>query len=124
LSTKIRVSEVTSQLPKLRNDAITDILVEDFSKVMRLNFAIFSEPVPGKPAAVRYTGAPYNHSDEECKSLQVFSHAKGTTFCPLNVIAILDKFEIPHSAYIEAIAGQGKLIRMRPQNTKTDNEGR
>jgi hypothetical protein len=81
---------------------------------MKLNFAIFSEPVPGKPYSVRYTGPPYVQSDENCRSLQVPAHAKGTIFCPLVVFSVLDKFEIPIPEYMEAVAGQGKLIPIRP----------
>ena len=88
-----------------------------------MHFGILNEAVPGKRYAVRYTGPPFDPSNEECRSLQVFPHARGTMLCPLNVIAVLDKFEIPQSAYIEAIEGQGKLIRMRPQGTKGSNEG-
>jgi hypothetical protein len=41
--------------------------------------------------------------------------------CPLVIFSVLDKFEIPVEDYLEAVAGQGKLVRM-PPTTQTEPE--
>ena len=96
------------------SDAVKEISVEEFTRIMKTQFAIFSEPVPGKPYFVRYTGPPYDQTNEDCRSMQVPAHAKGTKFCPLVIFSVLDKFEITLAAYLEALAGQGKLVPIKP----------
>lgn len=96
------------------NDLVAEISVEDFTKILRATFGIYAELVPGKAYAVRYTGSPYDHSQEDCRSLVVYSHAKGTTFSPLVIFSVLSKFDISVPSYNEAVAGQGKLIQMKP----------
>lgn len=119
---RVLISETNSSLQEQHNDGIKEILVGTFSTIMKEHFGIVSEMVPAKPTAIRYTGAPYDHSNEDCKSLQVFPHSKGTILCPLVVFSILQKFEIPESEYLEAIAGQGKLLKMHPKSARGPNE--
>jgi hypothetical protein len=85
---------------------------------MKLNFGIGSEAVAGKPYAVRYTRLPYEPNNQDCKSVQVFAHAKGTVFSPLCVKAVLLKFDILPLEYEEA-ASHGKLVKMQPQKTSS-----
>jgi hypothetical protein len=110
----MHVAQTQSNLPMQPNDAIKEISVEEFTRIMKTQFAIYSEPVPGKPYFVRYTGPPYDQSNEDCRSMQVPAHARGTKFCPLVIFSVLDKFEITLAAYLEALAGQGKLLPIKP----------
>ena len=96
------------------SDLVAEISVEDFTKILRATFSIYAEPVPGKAYAVRYTGSPYDHSQDECRSLVVYAHAKGTIFSPLVIFSVLSKFDISVPSYNEAVAGHGKLIQMKP----------
>jgi hypothetical protein len=122
LSPKMQVSKTKSNLQTQPSEEVAESTVEEFSRVLRQHFGIFNEPVPHKPYAVRYTGEPYNQSDEDCKSIQVFTHAKGTMLSPLCIYSVLSKFEIPVQRYTEAVVGQGKLIRMKPQSVPRPNE--
>jgi hypothetical protein len=117
----MRISKTKSNLLWQPSDKVTEISLEEFTKVMKANFSIYSEPVPGRPNTVRYTGPPYDPSNEDCRSLQVPAHARGTMLCPLVIFSVLDKFEIPVEDYLEAVAGQGKLVRM-PPTTQTEPE--
>jgi hypothetical protein len=114
LNPKIRISETKSNSLWPPSDKVAEISLEEFTKVMKASFSIYSEPVPGKPYSVRYTGTPYDPSNEDCRSIQIPSHAKGTMLCPLVIFSVLDKFEIPIEDYLEAMAGQGKIVRMPP----------
>ena len=109
MNPRIRISETGSTSLKLLDTAIVEISVEAFSRIMRTHFGIFSEPVANRPNAVRYTGPPYDQSNEDCRSLQVFAHARGTMLSPLVIYHVLDKFEVQPTTYCEAAAGQGKL---------------
>lgn len=110
----MRISQTRSNSLWQPSDKVVEISLEEFTNVMKSSFTIYSEPVPGKPYSVRYTGPPYNPSHEDCRSLQVPAHAKGSMLCPLVIFSVLDKFEIPVEDYLEAVAGQGKLVRMPP----------
>jgi hypothetical protein len=114
LKPRMQVAQTQSNLLKQPNDAVKEISVEDFTRIMKTQFAIYSEPVPGKPYFVRYTGPPYDQRNEDCRSMQVPTHAKGTKFCPLVIFSVLDKFEIPLASYLEAVSGQGKLLPIKP----------
>ncbi len=114
----MHISETKSNLLWSPNDQVTEVSLEDFTRAMK-TFLIYSEPVPGRPYAVRYTGPPYNPSVEECRSLQVTAHAKGTKVSPLVVFSVLEKFSVPVEEYLEALAAQGKLVRMRPSETES-----
>lgn len=114
------ISQTKSNLQPPLDDSVAEVVVEDFSRVLRSHFGIVNEPVTGKPYAVRYTGQPFIHTNQDCKSIQVFAHAKGTRLSPLCVSSVLSKFDIPVLGYKEAILGQGKLIPMR----QPANEGR
>jgi hypothetical protein len=118
----MQVSKTKLNLQTRPNDEVAEITVEEFSRILRLHFGIFNEPVSQKPYAVRYTGEPYDQSNEDCKSVQVYAHAKGTKLSPLCVLAVLSKFDIPVEHYAEAIAGQGKLMRMGPQSVRKQHE--
>jgi hypothetical protein len=114
LNPRIQVSETDSKSQLLPNDEIGEIEVEEFSKLLRTHFGIFCEPVPGRAYALRFTGSPYDHSNEDCRSLQVIPHAKGTILSPLCVLSILVKFDIPVATYCDARSSQGKLFKMKP----------
>jgi len=81
-----------------------------------------SETVEGKPYAVRYVGSPYNCSSEECRSKLVYAHGRGKTeplkLSPLNVEAVLEKFEITVEAYNEAFETQAKVININTPSSK------
>ena len=111
---RMHISETQSNSLLQPNDAVVEISVAEFTRVMKVYFGIYSEPVPGKPYFVRYTGPPYDQTNEDCRSMQVPAHAKGTLFCPLVIFSVLDKFEITCAEYLEALAGQGKLIPIKP----------
>lgn len=113
----MRISETKSNLLWPPSDKVAEISLEEFTKVMKASFSIYSDPVPGKPYFVRYTGAPYDPSNEDCRSIQVPTHAKGAMLCPLVIFSVLDKFEIPVEDYLEAIMGQGKVMRMPPASS-------
>ena len=104
----MHITEAKSKLPLQHNDVPNEISAEDFIWVMRVAFSIFSENVEGKSYAVRFTGSPYDPSLPECVSLTVYTHAKGTQFCPLVVKRVLTRFSITIAAYNEAVAAQEK----------------
>ena len=116
MNPKIQISETGSKLLQQPNAAVVETTVEDFSRILRQHFQIMNER-GSKSYAVRYIGKPYDYSIEECKSIQVFAHNRGTMFSPLVIFAVLDKFEIAPTAYLEAVASQGQVIRMRPQSS-------
>ena len=112
----MRVSQTQSKLPLQPSDAVKESSVADFCRIMKLHFFVMNDPVPGKPYAVRFTGPPYDATNEECRSIQVPAHAKGTMLCPLAIFAVLDKFEITVDRYVEALSS--KLIPMKPPQDK------
>jgi len=65
--------------------------LDKFVQLMREEFAIFAEPVVGKPYAVRFVGSPYNTFLPDCPSLIVFAHNRGTTVSPLVIAQVLKK---------------------------------
>ena len=95
----MQVSKTKSNLPTQPSEEVAESTIEEFSQVLRQHFGIFSEPVPHKPYAVRFTGEPYDQDHEDCKSIQVFTHAKGTMLSPLCMQAVLSKFEIRPEVY-------------------------
>lgn len=115
MSPKMQVLETASSLPKPHNEGITEITVEAFSQVMKSVFLVLNERVPGRPYAVRYTGQPYDHSNEETKSIQVSSHAKGAMLSPLVIFAVLEKFDIPEAAFAAAIASATQAVEEFPE---------
>jgi hypothetical protein len=113
VNTKMHVSETKSSLLWPPNDRVAEISLVEFTRAMK-TFFVVSDPVPGRAYAIRYTGPPFKATNEDCRSLQVTAHAKGTMVSPLVIISVLEKFEIPAEEYLEAVAGQGKLVRMKP----------
>lgn len=113
----MHISETKSNLLWPPSNNVAEISLEEFTRAMK-TFHIVSEPVPNRPYAVRYTGSPYNPASEDCRSLQVTAHAKGTKLSPLVIFSVLEKFAIPVEDYLEALAASGKLVRMkRPEET-------
>jgi hypothetical protein len=110
----MHISQTKSDLLSQPSEAVAEISIQDFSRLLRSSFDIASEVVPNKPYAVRYTGPPYIQSNEDCKSILVYAHAKGTRISPLCIFAVLEKFQIPVPAYLDAVLGQGKMPRMKP----------
>jgi hypothetical protein len=111
------ILETVSNSHTQHNDAVCEISVETFTQIMRKDFNIFSEPVPGKAYGVRYTNEPSAQSKDERKSIQVFTHNKGTMLGPLVITSILTKFEIDEASYLEAMS-QEQLQKIRPKSDK------
>jgi hypothetical protein len=65
---------------------------------------IFHETV-GKPYAFRFVGSPYNPHVEECTSILVMAHNRGTTVSPHNIESVLTKFGINKEEFFEAMDG-------------------
>jgi hypothetical protein len=91
-------------------DPIPEIELEVLTRILRTSFSIVSEPVDGKPYAVRFIGSPYNTFCEDCRHIQIFTHHRGQSVSPHNVKAVLAKFEIEEKEFMEA------LFPSRPQS--------
>jgi hypothetical protein len=118
----MQISKTKSGLQQQPEATVVEIQVEDFTRILRANFSIYSELIPGKKYAVRYTGEPYDQSNADCRSVLVYAHAKGQRLSPLNILAVLSKFELSIDEYNEAIAGQGKLLKFVPQSAQRPHE--
>lgn len=114
--TKLDESSSQQQL----DERVDEIELAEFVKLLKDNFAIFSEPARNRPSVVRLIGSPYNATNPECLSMQITAHARGTRVSPLVIYAVLRKFDIGTAAYNEAVAGQQKLIPTRPHLIKTE----
>jgi hypothetical protein len=108
----MHISQTKSNLLWPPKNEVAEISLEEFTRAMK-TFFVVSDPVPGRPYAIRYTGPPYKAANEDCRSLQVTAHARGTMVCPLVVFSVLEKFEIPVEDYLEVLAGHGKLVHMK-----------
>lgn len=118
----MHISKTESNSLSQPSDAVAEISLEEFSRVLKVNFFVYSEPVPGRPYCVRYTGSPYDHGNENCKSMQISAHDRGTRVSPLVIISVLGKFEIAIPDYLEALSGQGKLVPIKPRSSGSNSE--
>ena len=66
----------------------------DFVTFFKDFFGIQAEMIPDRPYAVRLVGSPFNPFVEECRSLTVYAHNRGSNVSPLNILAVLEKFSI------------------------------
>jgi hypothetical protein len=64
---------------------------------------VFHSNVADKPYCFRFTGPPYNSFLEDCRSIQVMAHNKGSLISPLNLASILTKFGIPEERFFEVL---------------------
>lgn len=87
-----------------QRDSIPEMDITALIKMMRACFQIVTEPVDGKPYAIRFMGSPYNPFCEETRSIQVFGHNRGSKMSPHNIKAVLAKFEITEATFLESLA--------------------
>jgi hypothetical protein len=88
-------------------DTIPEMTLEVLSGVMKQHFDVLSEPVAGKPYAIRLIGSPYNAFVPDCRSIQVMTHNRGTSpalVSPHNIKRILAKFDIPEDDFLISIS--------------------
>jgi hypothetical protein len=90
-------------LPAQPLDAIPEVDLEVLIRVMRTSFAVATEPVNNKPYAVRFVGSPYNTFVEDCRHIQIFAHDRGRVVSPHNIKAVLVKFDIEESLFLDAL---------------------
>jgi hypothetical protein len=89
-----------------------------FRKVMRDAFSIVSEPSEENPKLIRLMGPPYNPFDPNCRATSVTGHAGGTRLCPQHILAVLKKFDITPTQFLDALEGQEPAPPSSPSSTK------
>lgn len=89
-------------MPKPQPNKIEEMELQALIRVMRA-FGIQSEPVVGRNNTVRFMESPYNPFVEDCRSVQVPAHNRGTHVCPLVIKAIIDKFGIREQDFIAQV---------------------
>ena len=89
-------------MPKPLHSTIPEIETEALIKVMR---AFNVRHLPGEKAySIRFVGSPFNSFVEDCRSILVYTHSRGSSYLsPLNVKSILNKFEIQESDFLEEL---------------------
>ena len=87
-----------------QHDVIPEMELEALVKLMRAFFQIATDRVEGRPYSVRFIESPYNPFVEDCRSIQVSAHNRGTRMSPHNIKAVLAKFEIKEPDFLEALA--------------------
>ena len=87
-----------------------EMLLHDFTKVMKEYFGILNEVVPRRIYAIRLIGSPYNAFVSECRSIQVMAHHRGKAqpahISPHHIRAVLNKFNIQEKDFLDALTGK------------------
>ena len=81
---------------------IPEMDIGEFARLMKEEFSILHEPVKGRPYWFRFTGSPYNPFVDECRSLSVMGHNRGTRLSPHHIKHILAKFGIEEAQFKDA----------------------
>lgn len=86
-------------------------------------FNILSE-VGNKLHAVRFTGPPYNPSDQQCRSVEIISHQRGRTVSGFHVDHLLRVFGIAEVDFRDGYATAKETDRRKvvefPKKTETE----
>lgn len=81
---------------------IPEMNIGEFAKLMKDHFGVLHELVRDQPYWFRFTGPPYNHFVEECRSISVMGHNRGSRLSPHNIIQVLQKFDIKDAQFKDA----------------------
>ena len=74
--------------------SIPEMELGDFCRLMKDCYGILHEPVVRRPNWFRFIGSPYNAYAEECRSISMMAHNRGTRFSPHHIKQVLAKFRI------------------------------
>ncbi len=96
------MSETTSRASKwlAQRDPIPEMEMEDLRRLLKGRFEILSEIEPRqKQYWLRFMGKPYNAAVQDCRSVRVMAHNRGTKVSPYHIKHILEKFGIEESDF-------------------------
>lgn len=81
------------------HDSIPEMELGDLARLMKEHFGIAHESMEDKPYYVRFIGSPYVPFVEDCRSLGVMAHHRGTKVSPYNIKQVLTKFDITEEQF-------------------------